>query len=189
MNNKANIENNIILILIIGAGFMFVVLLFFMVSLIGPPSVGLGLEFIDNSQVLIEGIEITANENLSSIADPQLENIKSFTNIFRYFSYGFFIIIFLAFLVFAYFTRTYPYMAFIWIFVVVALVIASIWLTNSYVSFASTEGFGDYYNQWPESDFAVRFLPHIIGVMGFFMGIILFIVATSDRETEEVQII
>lgn len=108
---------------------------------------------------------------------------------FQWISYTMIVLLFLTFIVMAFYTRTYPFLAFIWIAVVICLVFISLIFSISYRNMVTDAGdLSLAYESWKNHHFMMLYLPHIITVIGIFGGVVMFILATKDQEAEAVPI-
>lgn len=85
-----------------------------------------------------------------------------------------------------YYVRTYKWLAVVWMMLIVALVVISMILSNTYqITANSNTDLAAFYQTWGTNDFLMNYLPIIVAGLGIISGIILFTIMSvgSDEET------
>lgn len=180
MNNKGFV-NQMMLLLILGATLFVFILVWLGWSVFGPIIVDTASATGNAFSGAVTGPSPT---NLSEITNNQISGLQGAISTLEWITLGFFIMIILAFLIFAYNVRSYPYLAFVWILFIVVAVFLSMYASNVYLDFANSNSYSGAYSSWEFNDMIMRNLPAIIAVVGAIMGILLFMAGTKDPAYE-----
>lgn len=165
----------VIMGIILGMLMLFV----FIAQLAGPllfGSVG------DLGNTIKQGVENSGNPNLIAAQNSSIEPaIQGSVNNFEWITYSVLIVMLLGFIIMCFYVRTYPFLIFVWIAMIVILLLVSLILAYSYQETAASSVSG-YYDAWENSDFLLKHLPVIILMTGLIGGIIMFVVASREEE-------
>jgi hypothetical protein len=127
----------------------------------------------------------TGNGNLTLATTSVLGQTNTGIQQLEWISYTIIIILLLTFVMLCFYVRTYPFLAFIWILIIVFLGGLSIFLTSAYQDIQSKGGFiGDALNSWENTNSLALWLPYIIVGIGIIGGIIMFVLATRESEVQ-----
>lgn len=183
MKNRKAILDQLFVVLVIGAVFALAMVAYFAWVLIAPLGVGI---FNDVSNNLIISTHNETSNELTNAVTPQIRGLQNTFAQLEWFSYGLLIAGFLGFVIFAYYVRTYPFLAFIWIFFVIIFGIMAMFLSNTYQELRVDSD--TITARWEADSFILQNFPAIIVSCGIFLGVILFIIPSKDQEAEGVNI-
>lgn len=177
--NERGFSNQFLIVLIMGFIMGALILIFYVVGIVGPQITAIGGtlgEAFDGISASTDDVNIQqANAASFQQVNPTIQNLE-------YVTYFFFILMFISFIIMCYFVRVYPFLAFIWIIIMIALVFVSLFLTVGYQQIIASDPVT--YGSWEEVGFILSHLPHFVSAFGLFSGIILFVLATRDQEAE-----
>lgn len=186
MKNKKGIVAQTEQMLVIVLALVFGISLFAIAVLLGPLLVGVGTDTSETLQGAFGQIDIDTNNNPNTTAAevtrqatiPILGTIEMIV-------YMCLIAFVAGFMIMAYYVRSYPALSFFWLFLVVALVIISMFISNAYQTAAMAGGdIGDFYSDWGTTGFIMEYLPHLVAFIGIMGGIVLFALVNRDPESE-----
>lgn len=174
--NKKGFIDQLTIVIVMGIVLTFLVLAFFVWAFAAPYVADASNEIntIVSSADFSSGTPEVANATAASITP-----INSSIQQLQWISYAMIIVLFIGFVVMCFYVRTYPFLAFIWIAIIIMIVFMSIFLSVSY-----QDAREDIHTQWANQNYLLEYLPHIITVMGIIGGIIMFVLATRDSEAE-----
>lgn len=181
MNNRG-LFNQILIVLVLAIALGTVFLLYFVWVLTAPIVVdltGMATQSIVNATNNQPDGNLTfASQNSFPIAERSANHLEWI---------GFFVLIALlmGFLMIAFYVRTYPFLAWVWILVILIMVFIGILLSVSYTNLKESSSYlNNVYSNWETDNFILSYLPHLITGFGLLGGIILFMLATKDPEAE-----
>lgn len=91
----------------------------------------------------------------------------------------------LGFLIIAFYVKSYPYLAFIWIGLAIIMVMFSLFISVSYQTAKSTNNdLNSFYSTWGSNDFLMNNLPIITTVLGILGSILIFAIRGGDVADE-----
>lgn len=184
MMNKKGLSNQIMVVIVMGMiigliiVFSYAGMLFF--PLVSDSFSTLGGIMSDVSQET--GNPAIQNATSSSFT-PAVEGVQQL----EWISFTIFVFLIMTMLIMCFYVRTYPFLVFIWILIIVVLVFFSIFLANAYQDLR-VGSLGDVYTSWENTDYYLQWLPHIVMVIGIIGGIIMFVLASRQPEAEGVYI-
>lgn len=184
--NKKGFVDKIMIVLIIAVVIAIFALIFFAGSLLLPILVGSGSMVI--GQISNSVNTNSPNTELANATNTSLGIASNVLGVIELCVYIFMIILTLGFLALCFYVRTYPFLTYIWIFIIILLVFFSMFLSNAYITASQMGELQDFYALWGQNDFIMTNLPMIIAVIGIFGGIFLFILGTRDQESEVQQL-
>lgn len=184
--NKKGLAQQLMVVLILGVILAVMVLIFWIGSMILPLITGIGTDITNNIQVGIN--ENNPDTELSNATTVPANIVTGTLGVIEGIVYIALIIIFIGFFALAYYVRTYPFLAFFWIFIIIALTFMSMIVSNSYISASQNTQTAEYYATWGSNDFIMQYLPHIVVFFGAISGIFLFVLASKDPESEVQQL-
>jgi hypothetical protein len=182
MDKKGQV-NGILVVLIMAGLLIGIVVLYYLYALAMPLFTGISAEAIG----IVNEVGGTSNADEANITEAittVTTPISSSMHILSWFGYLIFIGLLIAFLIIAFNIRTHPYLSVFWILIIVALVITSMFMANSYEELKQDSYLAGQYNANPTNDFIILHLPHIVSAFGLISGLILFILVTRDPEME-----
>ena len=182
MNRKGNLNNFLGGIFIIGilAVVLVIIVVGFWAYAIAAPVVSDQAQSVRDS--IVGSVENDPDTNLTMSINTSLNMMSNTLPVLKWIAYlGLFFFIF-AFLLCAYFVRTYRALAWLWIMFVVLLGVLSMFLSNSYSEIADDPTLSVSYQKWGMSDYILRFYPMIIISIAIFGGIILFLIKPDETQ-------
>lgn len=184
MNRKGELAEQFTFILMMVAVLALIIAIIALVGLAAPPVIGEGKVAINQIQTAIHTNNPGSSlENSSSVATQAVYQGLGAMEIL---SYLMFIGLFVGYLIIAYYVRTYPYLAFVWIGLVVILVMLSIFISIAYQNAkATTTDLNNFYTSWGTNDFLLSHLPELATVLGLISMVLLFAIRGSEPQTEE----
>lgn len=149
-------------------------------SLIAPPVLGVVGEGVQAFQTLGAG-----DPNLNrSIETTVVNTYKGFEQV-RWLSYAILIASLAAFIMIAFFVRSYPFLAVFWIGFMVVLIFISIYLSSAYIDLIGPKDqISAYYTSFQGNDFFMQYLPHLMVGFALVGGLVLFILVPRDADAE-----
>lgn len=182
MKKKGEILNNILVVLIVIIAVIFIVAVFSLASIILPIITGEGIE---SARIIQSSIASAGNSGLTNASNVATETTVSVLGNVELLVYFFFLGLILGYMMIAYYVRSYPYLAFLWIGFMILVVIISMFMSNAYELARNDSQVQDYYSTWGTNDFLMSYLPIIMTVIMIIGGILLFgIISTSDTESK-----
>lgn len=179
--NKKGLVAQIFTVLIIFLALMGIVIIYVFIGFFTPLFANSFSQISDELVIAGEGTS-GLNSSVRAVVLPVNEGIQNL----QWLSYTLLIFLFFGFCVLCFFVRTYPFLMLFWIFFVLVLVICGVFLSHSYNQVNQDSQLGAIYQRWGTNHLIMSHLPHIITVMGFMGGSILFFVATRDSASDEV---
>lgn len=184
--NKKGFYNQMMIVLILGIVLGAIVIGFFIFGLISPILISTAGTFGD----VLNQTTTTANDgNLTFATQSSFTNAVSAVQQISWLPWVLFVFMILALIIMCFYVRTYPFLAFFWIVIVVLLGIISIVLTNAYQDIVNQGGdLANAYLSSTSSHYMLSYLPHIVIAIGIIGGIIMFMLASKDSEAEATPI-
>jgi len=182
MLNKKGLSGQIMTVLIITMVLVFIIIAFWVGSMILPLLTGTGGLLINQLSSSINAN--SPNTELANASNIALNTASSVLGVVETIVYLVMIFLFLGFIALAYYVRTYPFLAFFWVFILIGLVFLSMIISNSYTLASQNPTISGYYTTWGSNDFLMSNLPIIVLVVGVVGGIFLFILASREPEAE-----
>lgn len=180
--NKKGLVKEIMIVIIL---FIVVVVLvsgYWIVSMVGPVIVGEGSAVAHQIQTSISANSPnTSLDNASQIVTSTTINVLGTFEILVYFGLMGMII---GFMLMAYYVRTYPFLAVFWVFMIIFLAFFAMLISNSYQQASTSGNLNTFYTNWGTNNFLMTYLPHIVVFFGVIGGILLFVLASKDPESE-----
>lgn len=93
--------------------------------------------------------------------------------------------LFIGYLIVAYNVKTYPWLSFIWAFLMVILVVLSMFLSNAYAEAKALGETSEFYASWGSGHFIMDKLPFIVAFFGMLSAVLLFILMQRSPEEEQ----
>lgn len=184
MNKRGELTNQIMMVIILCLVAAALIGAFWIVSVIGPIVAGEGTSIANQISTSVHSV--SPNTGLDNATSVATNTTKGVLGTFELFVYLGFIGFFLGYLIICYYVRSYPFLAFFWIFIVIFLVFFSMLLSNAYQQAATTTlDMAAFYQSWGTNDFIMNYLPEIIAFMGITGGILLFVLVSREPESEE----
>lgn len=181
IKDKKGISNQIMLVIIMGIVLAMIVLLVFLSHLILPPLQSVSQ---DTNGIIQETFQSSGDQNLIDAGEASFQPAAESLNNLEWMSYTLVILSFLVFLIMCFYVRTYPFLMFVWIIMMVVLIFISLYLTTTYQGLVTDDTLGGYYTSWENTDFILQNLPIILVFVGIIGGAIMFMLASRDRESE-----
>lgn len=179
--NKRGIVDQIMMVMILAVVIVIVILVFWAGSMVLPVMVGAGGTLINQ---MSSSADTTGDSALKNATNTSLSIASSTLGIVETLVYIALVMMFIGYLIMAYYVRSYPFLAFFWVFIIIGLTFLSLFITNSYTTARDTTPLSSYYTTWGGNDLLMSNLPVIVVVVGVFGGIFLFILASKDPESE-----
>ena len=174
-----------ILVVLIMAGLLAAIIVFFYFYSIAMPIVSTTTNDINSMVNGIAGTDTPDNGNITENLGIATKSIQGVNNVLSWFGYLMFFGLLLGFLIIAFNVRTHPYLSVFWIFIIVALGLVSMWLSNSYEEIKTGDSYvRAAYESNVVSDFVMTYLPHIVIFFGLIGGLLLFVLVSRDPEME-----
>lgn len=179
MNRKGDTK----MFIAMGFLFIFIITLFFLVSLIWP----IGISTINTVSTTFSGVapqlqsstsgnELNATVNTIDNIDDTASNLGFMPYIILFGSVGLFMIL-------AFNVRGHPMLMVLWLAIIVIMTIGSMVYSNIYEQTVNSSP-SLYLNQDPFVDFLNRYLPYVVVGIGLIGGLILFILIPKEPEYE-----
>ena len=184
--NRKGFGNQLMMILVIGMVLAFIMLAIWVGGLFLPLLTGTGTLLVNTISTSIN--TQSPNSELANATNIALPIASRSLGVVEGIVYVFMVFIFLGFIALCFYVRTYPFLAFFWVFIIIALVFLSMFISNSYISASLVPATNSYYTTWGQNDFILSNLPFIIAVVGVVGGIILFVLASREPEAEVQQL-
>jgi hypothetical protein len=176
---EANPGGQIVLLLVMGVVLVLLVLSLFLWQLVGPPLVS---TIQTAGTISTQAFQSTQDADIISAGASSITPAVDSLNNLEWVSYTLFTLLFLTFIIMCFFVRVYPFLVVFWIIIVVILFIASLYLTTTYQDMRTDPSLG--YTSWENTDFMLRNLPVLIFVVGLVGGIVMYIIASKDKEID-----
>ena len=184
MNKKAQLSGKIMAIIIFGLVIgLFIV--FAWVGLIALPILSDSMGELGSTMIIMS--HETGDEQIINATEPAFTPVVEVANNMEWVTFTVFIIMLLTLLLMGFYVRSYPFLAFVWIFIVLILVFVSLFITTAYQEMR-VGALGSVYQSWETTDFYLRYMPHITFLIGLFGGIILFALGSNQPDQEGVYI-
>lgn len=184
MNKKGELTQNIMLIVFF-AVIVGILIAFAWGGMILMPilqdSVG------ETTTILQQTASETQDEQIINASEVALYPVENINYQLEWITFALFSILLLTLLIMCFYVRAYPFLMFIWIFLIIALVFVSLFLTIGYQDLREGE-LGSIYKSWETSDFYLTYLPHIIFVIGIIGGVIMFVLSGNQPEQQGVYV-
>lgn len=169
MNNKGQISNLLLIVLIM------------MVVIVGSIVLAIGtgvLTFVgDTVNDVTSGLGIIGDTNMSHVSDISIGVVNNGIQMLKW---GSGILLFLSFILIfmlASYIRINPngFMIVLYFFMVIAMIFSAIYITNTYDSFLDgSDSIALELREQTMINFLMTFLPHIITIIAFIGGVIMF---------------
>lgn len=177
MKNKKGFFNQLAIVVILAVVLICIILFAWVGGIIGPI-------------ISTTGNDVSNSLHEATLNDPDLSNASDTAFIpaneglqnSEWIVYFFIIILFLTFIIMAFYVRTYPFLAFIWIGIIIVLAMISIYLSNAYQEIASDGTMN--LQSWENTHFLLSNLPQIVVIIGIIGGIAMFILSSREQEAE-----
>lgn len=185
MNKKGQlggILNNIQMVLLIALVLGFIVGAVFILGTVGPIVSGEGKNIATQIRTAVN--QNNPNTNLSAATTTTTTIVENVLGTGELLVYMFFMGLFIGYLILAYNVRTYPYLAFFWVFLMVVMVVLSVIVSNAYQQAAANGPTASFYTAWGTNNFLMENLPFIVAVIGIIGGILLFVIVQRVPEEE-----
>lgn len=186
LNNKRGVVEQIMSILIIIIVLVVIVVLFWAGSVTLPLLTGAGSDAINQISTTIN--TQAPNSDIANASNVATSIGTGVIGIMEYAVYFALIILIVGFMILAYYVRTYPFLSFFWVLIMIALTFLSMILSNAYTTASLQPATASYYSTWGSNGFIMENLPYIIVFVGFIGGIILFVLASREPESEVQQL-
>lgn len=182
MMNKRGVMDQLYPVLIMGVVLLGLILVIFLLA-IGLPMLTKGLNIFNTA---FQGaIENAPDKNITVAGKVSVGNANTGVQVLEWISYALIIMFILAFFIMCFYVRTYPFLSFIWIGIVIVLVVASLIMTVAYQNIMNSGGWiSDAVGGWKNTNYILAYLPHIVAGIGIIGGIIMFILASREPEAE-----
>lgn len=186
LKNKRGVVQQIMSVLIIIVVLVVVIVMFWGGSILLPLFAGMGGETITqiNNAVNTQ----SPNSELANATITATSIGTGVIGIMEYMVYFALIIMFVGFMILAYYVRSYPFLSFFWVLMIIALTFLSMILSNAYITASLQPATASYYSTWGSNNFIMENLPYVVVFVGIIGGIILFVLASREPESE-VQIL
>jgi hypothetical protein len=180
--NKEGFVNQIMIVLIIGLVFILIFAVYYVWSLSAPIVQKLSN---DVSPIIKKAVGNSGDSSLINATEVSVNAVNNSLNNMEWIGYTALIFMFLTFILIAFYVRTYPFLIFVWFFMIVLGVFIGIFLSVSYQNIKSQGGFlAEAYSSWQTNDLILSYIPHIMVVIGLIGGVVLFILASRETEAE-----
>lgn len=181
--NKKGFLDKIMGIFVIGLVLVFIIMLFWAGSMVLPLLTGLGGEI--SSQIRTDiSLNTGDDTGLVNASNQALNMTDDILGVVEVISYIVIFVLFLGFLGLCYYVRSHPALAYIWVFIIIVVTFISVIVSNAYLTAKQDPTLNSFYSTWGGNDFLMTYLPHIFVFVGIIGGVILFVLATKDPETE-----
>lgn len=181
LKDKRGLSNEIMVVIVMAFALGVIILFSYLVMLVLPL-------ISDTTQVftgIIEDASVSSgNEALENATVVSFAPVSEGVQQLEWITFMLFVFMLITMLIMCFYVRTYPFLAFVWLLMVLVLVFISIFLTNAYNDIRQGE-LSDVYQSWENTDFYLQYLPHIVLVMGIIGGIIMF--AMASRRPDEME--
>lgn len=178
MNNKGELSSGIIVVVVIAFVIGLVAVLSYAGMLLFPP-VADAMNTLGST--MNEVSMQTGDQAMQNASDYSFETLGPIADNFEWIAYSIFIFLIITMLMLCFYVRTYPFLVFVWIFLILILVFISLFIASTYPGIR--EGaLGSTYQSWENTDFYLRYMPHIIFVIGIIGGIIMFGIASKQPD-------
>ena len=179
MNNKG-LVNEIFIVIIIFLVAIGLLGIFWLVGTVAPVAVGEGQNLVTQVQGSIN--QNNPNSTLSNATNATVQVANSFLGIVQGIIYMIFLGLLGGFIAVCYYVRTYKFLAFAWVGLMIFLVFASILISTAYQQAATGTNLSSFYTTWGTNNFIFLYLPQIVGGLTVLTGIILFAIISTDSE-------
>jgi len=187
MNKKAQLNtlwSNTMIVVIFLIALGIIVIGFAIWGLVGPVTVQQSQSL---GGLIVSSADDTGNPDVSNAANIAINPAIEALGVFEWMGTFILIVLLLGFMVIAFYVRTAPFLVFIWIGGMFILVVASIFISTSYIEMASGS-LGNFYLQWGANDFIMRNLAQLMSVAGVMGAIILFTLVAKGGEGGVVEV-
>lgn len=184
--NRRGVIDQIMTVLVVVVAVGVIILLFWAGSTLLPILTGTG-------GLLLNQISTSVNTNSPNTELANATNVvvttgQGLLGIVESVVYFVFIFLIIGYFILCYYVRSYPFLAYIWVFIMIVLVFMSMFLANAYTQASTDPNIASFYSTWGSNDFLMTNLPMILSFVGVFGGIFLFILASRDPESEVQQL-
>lgn len=181
VKNKKGLIDQITIVLIMAVALAFIILVFWAGSMVLPVLIGTGKQVTNQMQITVQ--QNNPNSDIANATSVSTSTANGILGIGETIVYIALLVLFVGFIMLAFYVRTYPFLAFFWVFIIIALVFMSMFVSNAYLT-ASQGDLKNFYSDWGSNDFLMSNLPIIVAVVGVFGGIFLFVLASKEPESE-----
>lgn len=181
-----NLTKNMYMILIFVAVIFLIIGGFVLFAMLGPITFGSIGELKDVATDDLNNLDPNSDLSNATIAAADLST--SFTGIAEFMIYVVMISLAFGFILIALYVRQYPFLAYLWVFIVIFFVIVSIVFSMAYNEAKADPTLNNFYQQWGTNDFIMSKLPFIVTIFGVITGIVLFSLVHRDKEGEVVYV-
>lgn len=184
--NKKGVIDQLMMVLIMAVVLVVIILVFWAGSMLLPVLTGTGNILVDTfTDSVNTNSPDTELANASNVAGNIASSILGVGESIVYIAL---IVLFAGFLMMAFYVRTYPFLAFFWIFIIIALTFVSMFVSNAYMTASVSSPLSSFYADWGSNDFLMSNLPSIVVFIGVIGGIFLFVLASREPESEVQQL-
>lgn len=186
MKNKKGFGNQLMIVLILAVVLAIGILIFWAGAMVLPLLTGTGNTLLNTIQTSVNANNPSSDlANATNITVNISKNILGIVETIVYISL---FILMIGYITLCFYVRTYPFLAFFWIFIVVGLVFVSMFVSNAYMLAKQDSNLADFYSTWGTNSLLMENLPVIVAFFGVISGIFLFVLATKDQEGEVQQL-
>lgn len=179
MGKTGQIQNSVFMIFILIGILLLGAILFFVYSLLAPPVVA-SANTLSTALQEVSSQDAEIGGTINDTAIPILSATKNL----EWFGYGVLVSFLFGYFIILFYVRSYPFLIYIWMGLVLILVFLSIFLASSYNDISGQDiGGGLTYQSWALNDYILGNLPIIISGIGVFGGVVLFVLVSRDQES------
>lgn len=186
MKGKKGFQKQIMIVIIIGLVFGMLIIFSYAGMLFFPI---LTDSFGTLSGILQEATSEanTGNQALENATQASFVQANRGVQQLEWIVFTMFVFLMITMLIMCFYVRTYPFLIFVWILMILILTFGSLFLANAYQDLRSGE-LSEVYTSWENTDYYLQWLPHIVVIIGVIGGIIMFVLASKQPEAEGVYI-
>lgn len=187
--NKRGFDNQIMILIVLGIMVILFMGIIFIVAVAGP----IVVDLVSGTNDIVQDLAISkpppnagnSNANFSEITQASFGNATEGVQQLQFLVYTLIIIMFLGFIAIAFYVRTYPFLIYIWILMIVVLAVFGLIITVAYQNIVDDNNYlAETVTSWKLTHFLMSSLPHIIVALGIVGGIIMFMLPSRDAESE-----
>lgn len=179
---------NQIMIVLIMAGILAAIIVFFYVYTLVQPVITKTTGEVNTIVNGIAGTDNADNANITAAVNVATSPVEGINNVLSWFGYFMFFGMLIAFLIIAFNVRASPYLGFFWIGIIACLALLSMWLSNSYEEIKVGDAYiRAAYEANGVSDFLMSYLPHLVVAFGLIGGLLLFLLISINNDAEAFQ--
>ena len=181
--NRKGLVQQIMIIIILFIVAVVIIAGYWMVSMVGPIVVGEGSNVANQIQSAISSAE-PAGSGLTNASSVATSAVTDVLGVFELITYFIFIGVIIGYILVAFYVRTYPFLIGFWIFIMVALVVIAMIVSNSYQLASTDANLSAFYSRWGTNDLLMNYLPHVVAIFGMVTTIMLFVLISRDPDAE-----